>query len=62
MIVPMGAVSSNSNCAHCNEVSVTGSKLHAVAGIMPIKVGFIGSIIRLMSKVKYTVTNPTTEI
>ena len=62
MIAPMGAVSSNSICAHCNEVSITGLKPHEINRILCIKVGFIGSIIRPISKVKYTVTNPTTEI
>ena len=62
IIAPMGAVSSNSNFVHCNEVSITGLKLHAAKGITPIKVRFIGSIIGPISKVKYTVTNPTTDI
>jgi hypothetical protein len=60
MIAPVGAVSSNSNCVHCNEVSITGLKLHTITGITPIKVGFIGSVKGPVSKVKYTVTNPIT--
>ena len=59
LIVPVGAVSSNSNCVHCKEVSITGLKLHTVTGITPIKVGFIGSVKSPVSEVKYTVTDPT---
>src|SRR5208283_409303 len=62
IIAPMGAVSSNSNCVHCKEVSITGLKLHAVTGITPIKVGFIGSVKGPVSEVKYTVTNPATGV
>ena len=57
MIAPVRAVSSNNHCVHCNEVSITGLKLHTVTGITPIKVGFIGSVKGPVSKVKYTVTN-----
>ena len=62
LIVPVGAVNSNSNCVHCKEVSITGLKIHTVTGITPSKVGFIGSVKGSVSEVKYTVTNPTTDI
>jgi len=61
MIAPVGAVSfPNNSCVPCNTVSITGLKLHMVTGITPIKVGFFGSVKGPVSKVKYTVTNPTT--
>jgi len=62
LIAPVGAVSSPDLCVPCNKVPITGLKLHVVTGIMPIKVGLIGSVKGPVSKVKYTVTNPTTGV
>jgi hypothetical protein len=61
MVAPAGAVNSNNKDLHCDKLSITGLKLHEVTETTPIKVGFIGYVTGPVSKVKYTVTNPSTD-
>ena len=62
MIAPAGAVNSHNKDLHCDKVLITGLKLHVLTGTTPMKVGFIGYVKGPVSKVKYTVTNPSTGV
>ena len=61
MIFPVGVIANNNHCVHCNELSITGLKIHIGKELLhKSRVHWI--CFRAVSRVKYTVTNPITGV